>query len=117
MELTLILLSAGMLVVTLIAIAVAIGALRQVQERLGCMADLYAKLGGRETKQEPPQHLPKVHVAPCEDPGMEGWVQVDIGTHPDAVRVVLRTEDGKQSKYGAVVLRMLMANSDPQRGE
>lgn len=57
--------------------------------------------------------LPDFTVEPCEEPGFEGWAEVHFSDHGDAVRVVMRLDDGRKSAHGENVLRILKQHVGP----
>lgn len=60
--------------------------------------------------------LPDFTVVPCEEPGFEGWAEVHFSDHGDAVRVVMRLDDGQKSAHGENVLRILKQHVGPVGG-
>ncbi|HEY0819781.1 MAG TPA: hypothetical protein VGD46_13440 [Rhizobacter sp.] len=51
--------------------------------------------------------LPALLIVPSDDPEFEGYVEVDVGDHSDALRVVVRYTDGGESVYGKRILKCL----------
>lgn len=52
-------------------------------------------------------HLPPLRVRVCAEDAFAGWVEIGVGDHNDAMRVVMRLAGGEPAPYGRTILAAL----------
>lgn len=62
--------------------------------------------------------LPELVLRPVTgEPEYEGWVEVDVGDHSDALRFVMRMTDGESAEHGKRIVRALQCLAVSMRWE